>query len=71
MKKIGTKIKETPGYLKREEFQKNILLKLIAVKNKIKLGGGEIAIKRHKAKGKLTARERIDILLMIQKNLSS
>ncbi len=63
MKKIGTKIKETPGYLKREDFQKNILRKLNSVKEKVKLGGGEKAIQRHKAKGKLTARERIDLLI--------
>ena len=63
MKKIGTKIKDLPGYLKREDFQKNILRKLNAVKEKVKLGGGEKAIQRHKAKGKLTARERIDLLL--------
>ena len=63
MKKIGTEIKETPGFLKREDFQKNILRKLNAVKKQVKLGGGEKAIQRHKAKGKLTARERIDLLL--------
>jgi len=63
MKKIGTKIKETRGYLKREDYQKNILRKLNAIKEQVKLGGGEKAIKRHKAKGKLTARERIDLLL--------
>ncbi|MFB3056430.1 MAG: acyl-CoA carboxylase subunit beta, partial [Ignavibacteriaceae bacterium] len=63
MKKIGTKIKETPGYLRQEDFQKNILRKLNAVKEQVKLGGGEKAIQRHKAKGKLTARERIDLLL--------
>ena len=63
MKKIGTKIKETPGYLRQEDFQKNILRKLNAVKEQVKLGGGKKAIQRHKAKGKLTARERIDLLL--------
>jgi acetyl-CoA carboxylase carboxyltransferase component len=63
MKKIGTKIKETPGFLKREDSQKNILRKLNVVKKQVKLGGGEKAIQRHKAKGKLTARERIDRLL--------
>jgi len=63
MKKIGTKIKETSGFLKREDIQKNILRKLNSVKKQVKLGGGEKAIQRHKAKGKLTARERIDLLL--------
>jgi 3-methylcrotonyl-CoA carboxylase beta subunit len=63
MNKIGTEIKESPGFLKREDYQKNILRKLNAVKKQVKLGGGEKAIQRHKAKGKLTARERIDLLL--------
>ena len=63
MKKIGTNIKDTPGFLKREDVQKNILRKLNSVKKQVKLGGGEKAIERHKAKGKLTARERIDLLL--------
>jgi acetyl-CoA carboxylase carboxyltransferase component len=63
MKKIGTKIKDAPGFLKREDIQKNILRKLNSVKKQVKLGGGEKAIQRHKAKGKLTARERIDLLL--------
>jgi 3-methylcrotonyl-CoA carboxylase beta subunit len=63
MKKIGTKIKDSSAYTKREDFQKNILSKLNAVKKQVKLGGGEKAIQRHKTKGKLTARERIDLLL--------
>jgi 3-methylcrotonyl-CoA carboxylase beta subunit len=63
MKKIGNQIKETPEYLKREDFQKNILRKLNALKKQVKLGGGEKAIQRHKAKGKLLARERIELLL--------
>ena len=63
MKKIGTNIKETPLFLKREDVQKNILRKLNLVREQVKIGGGEKAIERHKAKGKLTARERIDLLL--------
>lgn len=31
--------------------------------NKIKLGGGEAALKKHKSRGKLTARERVEALL--------
>jgi len=37
--------------------------KLRELKKQSMLGGGESRIKKHKAKGKLTARERIDILL--------
>ncbi len=63
MKSIGTKIKETEAYLKRADFQKELLRKLEGEREKIKLGGGEKAIKRQKEKGKLTARERLNILL--------
>lgn len=51
------------------EFNKNEdALKLLAADIKrtgeiVKLGGGKKAIEKHKAKGKLTARERIDLLL--------
>jgi acetyl-CoA carboxylase carboxyltransferase component len=63
MKPIGTKIKETEVYLKREDFQKELVRKLDVQREKIKLGGGEKAIQKQKDKGKLTARERLDILL--------
>jgi 3-methylcrotonyl-CoA carboxylase beta subunit len=63
MKKIGTPVKENQTYLKREDYYKNLLSKLNAEKEKIKLGGGQKAIEKHKAKGKLTARERINKLL--------
>jgi 3-methylcrotonyl-CoA carboxylase beta subunit len=63
MKKIGTPIKENQTYLKREDYYKTLLTKLNAEKEKIKLGGGQKAIEKHKAKGKLTARERINKLL--------
>jgi len=63
MKKIGTQLKDTPEYLKREDYQKELLRKLNVLKKQVKLGGGEKAIARHKSKGKLTARERIDLLI--------
>ncbi|MCL6493568.1 MAG: acyl-CoA carboxylase subunit beta, partial [Ignavibacterium sp.] len=59
MKNIGTEIKESEASLKREDFQKELLRKIEAIKDKVKDGGGKIAIEKHKAKGKLTARERI------------
>ena len=68
MKSIGTKIKETEAFLKREDFQKELIRKLEVQREKIKLGGGEKAIQRQKDKGKLTARERLNILLDDQKN---
>jgi len=63
MKKIGTQLKDTPEYLKREDYQKELLRKLNVLKKQVKLGGGEKAIAREKSKGKLTARERIDLLI--------
>ena len=63
MKKIGTQIKENETFLKRQDYQRNLIRKLNAEKEKIKLGGGKKAIEKHKAKGKLTARERINMLV--------
>ncbi len=63
MKKIGTPVKETASYLKREDNYKTLMRKLHAEQEKIKLGGGKGAIEKHKAKGKLTARERISRLV--------
>lgn len=63
MKIIGTQIKEDEAYLKRADYQKELFRKLIAEKEKIKLGGGLKAIEKQKAKGKLPARERINLLI--------
>ncbi len=59
MVKIGKPINEHESYLKREDYYKNLIRKLNAEKDIVKLGGGEKAIAKHKSKGKLTARERI------------
>ncbi len=63
MKKIGNPIIENDIFLQREDYQKNLLRKLKAEIEKIKLGGGKSAIEKHKSKGKLTARERINFLI--------
>ncbi len=68
MKKIGNPITENESFLKREDYQKELLRKLEAQKNVIKLGGGKKAIEKHKAKGKLTARESIKKLIDDEKN---
>lgn len=68
MKQIGTPIKENELFLKREDYQKELLRKLDALRDKIKLGGGQKAIEKHKAKGKLTARERIKRLVDNEKS---
>ncbi|HKJ80446.1 MAG TPA: acyl-CoA carboxylase subunit beta [Ignavibacteriaceae bacterium] len=63
MGKIGQELKEKESFLKRDDYYKNLLRKLKAERDKVKLGGGQKAIEKHKAKGKLTARERIALLL--------
>ena len=63
MKSIGTQVKEDQTFLKRVDFQKELLRKLSAEKEKIKLGGGQKAIDKQKAKGKIPARERINLLI--------
>ncbi len=63
MKNIGKAINENESYLKREDFYKNLLRKLQAERDVVQLGGGKKSIEKHKAKGKLTARERINLLV--------
>ncbi|MFN3316533.1 MAG: carboxyl transferase domain-containing protein, partial [Raineya sp.] len=46
-----------------EDVMKQLITQLNAKTQKVHLGGGEKRIAAHKAKGKLTARERIDYLL--------
>jgi acetyl-CoA carboxylase carboxyltransferase component len=48
---------------KNEDVMKQLVTQLTAKTKKIHLGGGEKRIAAHKAKGKLTARERIEYLL--------
>ena len=48
---------------KNKDAMKMLLSDLHAHQKKARLGGGEKSLKRHKAKGKMTARERIDALL--------
>ena len=63
MKNIGKPVKETESYLKREDYYQNLIRKLQAEKENVQLGGGKRLIDKHKAKGKLTARERINLLV--------
>lgn len=63
MTQIGNKIQSNQNYINRENYYKKLIEKLDAEKEKIKLGGGKSAIAKQKAKGKLTARERINQLV--------
>lgn len=63
MTKIGTEINQKEDFFKKEDFYKNLVRKLNAVREVTELGGGKKAIEKQKAKGKLTARERIAKLI--------
>lgn len=51
--------KYSNGYLKREDYQKNLVRMLNASKDKISLGGGREAMAKIASRGKMNARERI------------
>ena len=63
MTQIGSQINKNDSFLRREDFHKNLIRKINAIKETIKLGGGKSAIEKQHEKGKLTARERIDKLI--------
>lgn len=60
---IGSPIAKDFEYERNYDHNKNLWRIIEAVAERTRLGGGEKAIERHKAKGKLTARERIALLL--------
>ena len=51
------------NFNKNEDHNKLLISELRQKLSKVKLGGGEKRIEKHHAKGKMTARERIDYLL--------
>lgn len=63
MKQIGVEPDINESFLIKEDFYKNLVRKTEGIRDKIKLGGGKKALAQHKAKGKLTARERIEKLI--------
>lgn len=60
---IGSEIQHDSAYKRNEEFHRAALKNLEAKAKQIMLGGGTDAITKHKKKGKLTARERIELLI--------
>lgn len=60
---IGSEIKKDETYKRNEEFNKRALKELEANAKQVMLGGGADAVAKHKKKGKMTARERIGILI--------
>jgi len=63
MAQIGSQINKNESFLRREDYHKNLIRKINAVRETIKLGGGKSAIDKQHEKGKLTARERIEKLI--------
>ncbi|MDQ7816008.1 MAG: acyl-CoA carboxylase subunit beta [Melioribacteraceae bacterium] len=63
MKSIGIELIQNESSLRKEDYQKNLIRKINAVKDTVKLGGGKNAIAKHHEKGKLTAHERIELLI--------
>lgn len=55
--------KDSEEFKKNKNFMESLVKELKDRVDKIKLGGGEEAQKKHKSRGKLTARERIEALL--------
>ena len=51
------------NFNKNEDYNKLLVSDLTKRLAKVKLGGGKNRIEKHKSKGKMTARERIDYLL--------
>lgn len=61
-KQIGTPLQSELSTEKNRDVNSELLRIITAKGEKIKLGGGKSSIEKHKAKGKLTARERIALL---------
>jgi len=60
---IGSQINKNETFSSREDFHKNLLIKINTLRETINLGGGRNAIDKQHEKGKLTARERIEKLI--------
>lgn len=63
MAKLGSEIKHDNGFNRNEDFNKNLVRKIKAKAEVIKLGGGKENIEKHHKRNKLTARERINKLI--------
>ena len=59
---IGTELKETSRTEKNREANQGRLREVEEVATRIRQGGGAHSIERHRKKGKMTARERVDLL---------
>lgn len=53
----------SPDFIKNKEWMLSLLQELRSHVATVKLGGGKDVVEKHKSRGKLTARERIDALI--------
>lgn len=60
---IGSPLLNTQQSLANMAFHRDLLEQLATMTKAVHLGGGEKAIQKHKSKQKLTARERINLLI--------
>lgn len=63
MASIGSEIQKDPTFRKNEKNVLTLLEELRKLEETVKLGGGRAAIEKHRKKGKLFARDRIDRLI--------
>ena len=63
MARIGSDIKKSAGVKTNEEFMLSALTRIKAEENTVKLGGGKEAIEKHRKRGKLFVRDRIEKLI--------
>ncbi len=60
---IGSEIKQDDNFRRNVAFHTRALKQLQDLEKKVRSGGGADAIAKHKKKGKLSARERIELLI--------
>ncbi|MEO0336739.1 MAG: carboxyl transferase domain-containing protein, partial [Pseudomonadota bacterium] len=64
MKQLESSVSaSSPQFLENKDYMQSVIGEWQSLEDKIRQGGGEKAVARHKDRGKLTARERIDSLI--------
>lgn len=63
MKSIGSNINRNESFIKKEKYQLDLVEKTSDLHSEIMLGGGKKLIEAQHSKGKMTARERINLLI--------
>ena len=63
MSKIKSRIKKDTNFNLREDYHKELLRKILSIKERTICGGGKDAIDKLHLKNKLHCRERVDLLI--------